>query len=121
MLPENSRVMRALNPELVWSWQETLLADIANSLRTLVWHNTKDGHKGRNHPQMIENPAYKPEKKKPQGSAMSVEELRQLLSRPRKPVKEENHGRQHDSECLRPAHAVASGSEKGNRGTAGRC
>lgn len=49
-LPKESRVARAQSPELKWDDSDYLLSRIEEGVRTLVWQQTKDGHKGRNVP-----------------------------------------------------------------------
>lgn len=48
---------RAIQPD--WQWEShlaALAAHQADSLATLVWQNTKDGHKGRNQPKPYPRP-----------------------------------------------------------------
>lgn len=52
-LPEDSRILRAWNPD-VWPLDRQLLAVIANNTNWLVWSKTKDGQKGRNRPKPIQ-------------------------------------------------------------------
>ncbi|MCL2746128.1 MAG: DUF5361 domain-containing protein [Coriobacteriia bacterium] len=56
MLPQESRVMRRIDPSNAWGWQEHLLADLVNRVRWLQWAKTPDGAKNRNHPTPIEVP-----------------------------------------------------------------
>jgi len=56
MLPQDSRVMRQIDPANAWGWQEHLLADLVNRVRWLQWAKTPDGVKNRNHPTPIEIP-----------------------------------------------------------------
>ena len=79
-LPLDSRCMRAHEPALEWDKQDHLLAEAVNTLRLLLWIQTKDGVKGRNRPVMIEPPKPKQSEKRRQTS----DELRSRLSRPRK-------------------------------------
>lgn len=51
-LREDSRVMMALSGRRA-DRKTALLAIIADRLGTLIWHNTKDGRKGRNPPESI--------------------------------------------------------------------
>lgn len=48
--------MCTLEPALEWNKQDHLLAEAVNMLRLLVWAQSKDGHKGRNRPKMVEPP-----------------------------------------------------------------
>ena len=51
-LSETSRTKRKLSKQKL-SLEEMLLAIIADRLGILVWHNTKDGKKGRNQPKSL--------------------------------------------------------------------
>lgn len=51
-LRPESRIKMALNKEKL-STTQMLQAIIADGIRTLVWHNTEDGHKGENPPESI--------------------------------------------------------------------
>lgn len=82
MLPRGSRTFAAIDPEFSWEQQHYLLAEIANSLHLLLWCQTKDGQKGRNRPR----PILPPTKREDRPEAHSVEELQNLLSKPRKGV-----------------------------------
>lgn len=76
--------MTEVDPEFAWGQETYMLANIANSLQTLVWLNSKDGEKGRNRPKPIEPP--KSKKKKEPRNAYTVDEYKKLLSQPRKEV-----------------------------------
>lgn len=80
-LPRESRVMRELNPSSEWSWNEYLLADIANSLKILRWFKTEDGQKGRNFPTLFEAPGHESQEIKHE--TYDADEYRELLARPR--------------------------------------
>lgn len=54
-----SALHRVLNPDWMWGLREMLAADIADSLRWLVWAKTADGAKGRNRPRQIQRPGVK--------------------------------------------------------------
>ena len=82
LLPRGSRTFTAINPEYSWEQSHYLLANIDYSLKLLVWAQTKDGQKNRNRPKPITPP--KRQEDKP--SAHTVDEYRDLLSRPRKGV-----------------------------------
>lgn len=53
-LKDDSRIKMKLNGQLV-PLETMLLAGITDSLRTLVWFQTKDGQKGRNRPVSLMN------------------------------------------------------------------
>lgn len=82
MLPRGSRTFTAIDPEYAWEQSHYLLANIANSLAILVWAKTKDAERGRNKPKMI-TPPKKTERDKP---TFTVDEYKELLSKPRKEV-----------------------------------
>lgn len=82
MLPRGSRTFTAINPEYSWEQSHYLLANIANSLQLLVWAQTKDGQKNRKRPKPI-TPPKRPREKT---VAYTVDEYKELLSRPRKEV-----------------------------------
>lgn len=79
MLPRGSRTYTAIDPEFSWEQSHYLLANIANSLQWLVWANSKDGQNGKNKPKPIEPP-------KRRNKAITADELKEKLSRPRKEV-----------------------------------
>lgn len=56
-LPDNCRVKRAMS-EVPVDLDTMLLASIADSLRLLVWTQTKDGKKNRHQPKSILNQLY---------------------------------------------------------------
>lgn len=64
MLPSESRVARAINPENEWDDATYFLAAIEYDLRVLAWQNTKDAQKGRNHPKPPKTPHDLAEKRK---------------------------------------------------------
>lgn len=51
-LPQNSRVKRKLS-DITIDMTDMLLALAVDCLKILIWQNTEDGHKNRNHPQSI--------------------------------------------------------------------
>jgi len=84
MLPPGSRVMGALGDGCEWTQEDYLLANIANSLQTIIWMFSEDGQKNRNRPEPIVPPSR--EESKPKPMAMPVDELAAFLARPRKEV-----------------------------------
>lgn len=58
-LPTQSALGRKLNPDWMWGLPEMLAADIADSLRWLVWSKTADAQKKRNRPTPIPRPGVK--------------------------------------------------------------
>ena len=82
MLPQKSRVMKAIDPANAWDWGEHLLADMVNRLRWLQWAKTKDGAKNRNHPKPVEAPR-RIVKKAPANPIHKIEEYAKRLSQPR--------------------------------------
>lgn len=99
-LPYGSRIARALNPSHVWDWQEVLLANIANSLKILVWSKTEDGQKGQNFPDMFTVPGQPNPIKESNETEESwdIDEYRAQLERPRAEIQEEGgeYVREHD-------------------------
>ena len=87
-MPEESRIMRKLTPANEWSWNEILLNKIEHAVRVLIWQNSADGH--QEHPKYYPEtwlPDFFPKPKKPKKNTeevgMSVDELKEFLSRPR--------------------------------------
>lgn len=62
-LPLESRVMRFYTKQQI-SLTESLLACIVDGINTLVWQNTKDGHKGRHRPKSVYKHLTEPPKEK---------------------------------------------------------
>lgn len=71
--------MRAVSPD-TWQWQlgEHLLADIADSLRWLVWSKTTAAQHNRNRPEPIPRPGVHAERERI-GTATPLEEMNALL------------------------------------------
>lgn len=77
--PLDSALTRAKYPvEQQWQLSQQLLADMADSLRWLVWSKTTDAQHGRNRPDPIERPGVKSNKERI-GSTASTEQLNSLL------------------------------------------
>lgn len=60
--PAESAVWMQENPDHVWGLPEFLLADVAVTLRVMLWAKTKDGARNRNRPKLIERPGARPER-----------------------------------------------------------
>lgn len=76
-LPPDSALFRAKRPDWMWGLPEMLAADIADSLRWLMWAKTKDAQKGRNAPKPIPRPGIaRPERI---GAKASVAEMNEFL------------------------------------------
>lgn len=73
-LRANSRIMQQLSGAKAPA-ETTLLAIIADSLRTLVWQNTKDGHNGKNPPKSIVRMIIGDENKVETGSFRTVDDF----------------------------------------------
>ena len=73
---------RAYDERAVWTAERTLLAAIVNDLNWLVWSKTKDGQRNRNRPKPV-GPFDAEKKRSITGVAMTVDELNEVLSRPR--------------------------------------
>lgn len=82
-LPDNSRVkMMEQESGGVWTFDRMLAATCADALNLLVWMQTKDGRKGRNRPKSI-LPARRPKSRQLDSCAMTIDELDEILHRPR--------------------------------------
>lgn len=84
--PPKSPLAIALSPQMAWDTADYLLADMADSLRWLVWAKTRDGSKNRNQPQPIPRPGRPGSKSDVQ--SMNVTEMKAFLARRRSPVTE---------------------------------
>ena len=51
-LPQDSRIKRKIL-NINYTTSELILAMIVDCLNVLIWQNTKDGHKNRNHPEKL--------------------------------------------------------------------
>ncbi len=76
-LRPESALYRTLNPDWMWGLPEMLAADIADSLRWLMWAKTKDAQKNKNPPKPIPRPGVK----KPEriGTAISIADMNEFL------------------------------------------
>lgn len=80
--------MRKLAPVNEWSWNEILLNRIEYAVRILAWQNSADAHEKtpKNFPEQF-RPSFIPEppkpKKRSEGVAMDLDELKAFLKRPR--------------------------------------
>ena len=74
-LGPDSRIVRSINKTPI-STELILLAAIVDSLRILVWQNTKDGQKGRNAPKRILDRLLGKEEEKTSAGFDSVDEFR---------------------------------------------
>lgn len=54
-----SALYRTVTPDWMWGLPEFLTADIADSLRWLVWVKTEDARRGRSRPRPIPRPGIK--------------------------------------------------------------
>lgn len=88
MLPSGSRTMASISPEYAWGQDTYLLAEIANSLRTLVWFNSEDGQKKRNRPKPILPPGMEANER--DTVSLDIDEYKRILSMPRKEVEHGN-------------------------------
>lgn len=80
-LPEGARIRTAYDTDAVWTTDRMLMAEQLNTLRLLLWAQTKDGQRNRNRPEPIG-----PERKRGTrkvAQVMTIEELEKALSRPR--------------------------------------
>lgn len=61
-LPQTSRVMRAIDPDVAYTEETTLLRNIEYALRVLVWQNTRNGKSGIDKPEPVKMPSERREK-----------------------------------------------------------
>ena len=54
--PQESRIVRALDPEAGWNDQTRILHSIEYVARIIAWQRTTDGEKGRNRPKPLPTP-----------------------------------------------------------------
>ena len=73
-LPDDSRIKRKFSGEK-YSANTLLLACIADRLSVLIWQNTEDGQKNRNHPESILEEMTTEKKPEPYVSFGSAEEF----------------------------------------------
>jgi hypothetical protein len=85
MLPKESRVKNTGAPDDPWSMTDRLLAGIANSLRLLWWAQTKDGHKNRNRPELIDLSL--PKTRKGEELVLSVDEYKKRIENAHREVR----------------------------------
>ncbi|MFR9750511.1 DUF5361 domain-containing protein [Nocardia sp. 004] len=79
-LPADSALQRSLNPENSrWQLDSMLLADMADSLRWLMWSKTEDGVRGRNRPEPIRRPGKKSERERV-GTAVDIDQMNDFLN-----------------------------------------
>lgn len=84
--------MQKLVPANEWSWNEILLNKIDYGLKILAWQNSADAaEKHPKHYPEIWLPPFMPRpqkpKKNPEQQAMSVDDIKAYLSRPRESAK----------------------------------
>lgn len=82
MLPRESRCSIAQNPDAGWSSEAVLLSIIEYRLHQIVYSlaGGKDKH-GNKMP--YPEPIYKPKSDKPKNEGLDIDELKELLARPR--------------------------------------
>lgn len=61
-LPQDSRLMRAIDPDAVYTEQLMILRYIELWSRVAVWQNTKDGQQNINQPELLPMPSERKEK-----------------------------------------------------------
>lgn len=81
-LPSESALRRARGDG--WSTTERLLASIEFSLRVLRWQPTKDGHDGKNQPEMLPSPAElaRMERERDEYTQHDMDEIAEMLGIP---------------------------------------
>lgn len=83
MLPRESRIVKAFNPDAEWNLETSLLSRIEFWTHILAWKDSKDAKAKRNVPELIS-----PDKTSARQPAYSapVDEYAELLARPRREV-----------------------------------
>lgn len=80
--PADSAIARTLSPDLMWGLPEHLLAAMYDTLRVLVWQNTKDGKRNRNRPEPLTRPGISSKDKTTLGNgSMSLDEAEAWLAK----------------------------------------
>lgn len=84
-----SRLAGELNPRAIWTQGDHLIASAVDALNQLVWAQSKDGQKNRKRPKPVPRPGDAAPEKENTGRFADVEarpldEVRELLARPRK-------------------------------------
>ncbi|MEU3009457.1 DUF5361 domain-containing protein [Nocardia asteroides] len=78
-LPPDSALHRAMYPEASrWQVGEHLLAEVADSLRWLMWARTDDGRRGRNRPEPIARPGIRSDRERV-GTATELAQMNDFL------------------------------------------
>ncbi|MGW4364621.1 DUF5361 domain-containing protein [Nocardia takedensis] len=79
-LPGDSALLRTMYPEdFRWQLDQHLLADIADSLRWLVWSKSEDARQGRGRPEPIQRPGVKSNRER-LGTAVDIGEIHSFLN-----------------------------------------
>lgn len=91
MLPPDSRLVRALNPEFAWPPPEVFLSRLEYELHLLLWSQTKDAKYHRNVPEQILPPGFKEKAKKSHQlrddiEALPIDQLEKKLKAKRLPI-----------------------------------
>ncbi|WP_431953980.1 DUF5361 domain-containing protein [Nocardia lijiangensis] len=78
-LPLESALLRVMYPDAhQWQVGQHLLAEVADSLRWLMWAKTDDGRRGRNRPDLIPRPGVKSRREKV-GTATELGQMNEFL------------------------------------------
>ncbi|MEV0356368.1 DUF5361 domain-containing protein [Nocardia sp. NPDC050697] len=79
-LPVGSALFRATHPDQHrWQLTEHLLADVADSLRWLVWAKSDDAQHGRGRPQPIRRPGVQDNRERV-GTAVGIDQMNGFLN-----------------------------------------
>lgn len=79
-LPETSALVRVMHPERhQWQLTQYLLADMADSLRWLVWSKTRAAQDGRDRPNPIPRPGLRSPNERI-GTATGIGDMRRFLN-----------------------------------------
>lgn len=71
---------RAYNPDVIWTLEALLQAEVIDTLHDLRWMKTKDGSKNRNRPKPLKRPGVEVrEDEEVVGDAMEMDDLKALI------------------------------------------
>ncbi|MFD4443425.1 DUF5361 domain-containing protein [Nocardia sp. NPDC058519] len=78
-LPADSALIRSMHPDTHrWQLDQHLMADMADSLRWLVWARSEDARHGRNRPTPIQRPGVKSDRERI-GTAIGIDQMNRFL------------------------------------------
>ncbi|MEU2256170.1 DUF5361 domain-containing protein [Nocardia xishanensis] len=78
-LPIDSALFRTMYPDHHrWQLNQHLLADVADSLRWMVWSKSEDAQQGRGRPEPIQRPGVKSNRERV-GTAVGIDQMNRFL------------------------------------------